>query len=460
MRRALVSWLCLCAGCFDFASLRERMLDMAVADHDDLAMPSPDMTVTRVAACPATITGGTHLNTAHFPGSPSQLALSGANLAGFFESEVFDNLEPRAWKTISWVTQRPYGKPLPGGRVNETGYASGNASMGDNVLLLRFDEAFASSMFGDASGRNHPAACVTGPTCPVAGGVGRFRRGARFDGVNDMLRANDHPDFETDQVTLETWVRVLGPPGGNASTLISKGNQMVPPFTSWALEIDSPSAPDTMLRNRPRCYMPHRAPTDMTQAVEITVHATTALPQDSGWHHVACTFDQNMVRVYVDGTEEGFRAVPAGSTLIYGMAVNDDLHLAAFGGSFQFFNGELDELAIHDRALSGSEIGDHYRRGALRVGLQMRSCDDASCTAKPFVGPTANPGSYYTEACVLRADGTATMDLNHLDCDGDGNPDDSPQSAAPPSRYLQYRVQLDSDRLAQTPDVRAVSFCP
>jgi hypothetical protein len=166
------------------------------------------------------------------------------------------------------------------------------------------------------------------------------------------------------------------------------------------------------------------------------------------------------VRVYVDGVEENFRTVPSGSTLIYGLGVNDDLHVGAFGGGFQFLNGELDEVAVHDRALTGTEIGDHYRRGSLRVGLQLRTCDDQACTGKSFVGPTANPGSYYTEACALRTSGTPSMDLNNLDCDGDGTPDDAPRSAAPPSRFVQYRVQLDSDRFAQTPDVRGVSLCP
>lgn len=44
--------------------------------------------------------------------------------------------------------------------------------------------------------------------------------------------------------------------------------------------------------------------------------------------------------------------------------------------SSQAFSGLIDELSIWNRTLSADEIKNLYKRGALRLNLSLRSCDD------------------------------------------------------------------------------------
>ncbi len=435
------------AGCFDFESLRQRTPDLSAAE---------DMGVT-VPACPAPLTGGTHSNTQLFAGSPAQIALSGSNITGSFESDVIDALETRAWKSLAWLTARPYGKPLPDGRVMETGYAFGNADMSANVLLFHFDEAIGAGSFADSSSLNHHGSCTL---CPQSGGPGRLRRDVRL--MSHSILVPNHSDLEPAQVTLESWVRLMGPPAnGEASTLVAKGNQQVPPFTSYAIEVIAPVAPGfPSLQNHARCYIAFTPNNDLGLGAQVqTVASTVTIPPDTFWHHVACTFDGTLVRLYVDGEPQGSNAVPPGSLLAYPMS-NRDLSVGSFGGTTNYVNGELDEVALFASALSATAINDHYRRAANRLGLQVRACAEPSCAGAPFYGPDATSSTFFHEACAAHFGGTPSLALNNLDCDGNGNPDDSPRSAVPPSRYLQFRAQLDADRSGQTPELRAVSICP
>jgi hypothetical protein len=460
--RLLGLWLLLCGGCFDFESLRERTVadlgtDLSAQSDNDLSV-FVDMAVTGVAACPAALTGGTHMMTMLFAGAPSQIALTGTSLSGVFESEVLDNQLSRDWSTLSWTPTRPFGKPLPGNRLVESGYAAGNANMLNNVLLLHLDEQAAGS-YTDASGRGRHGDCALAPSCPTPGVPGRFRRAQRFLN-NQFIRVANHADLEpVSDVTIAAWVRVLGVPAGDANSVIAKGHQPFAPFSSYAIEIESHNnAP--AVQDLPRCYFAYRVPTDMTTVQEAILRGSTRLLADTGWHHVACTFSGTAIRLYVDGVEERSVNIPAGATLDYSMQ-DPPLTIGSFGGTVQNMNGEIDEVAVFNQALSSGEIGDHYRRGAVRLRLQVRSCDDPACTGRPFQGPDATPNSSYTESCAPRFDGTPSMNLNHIDCDGDGDIDDSPATAVLPGRYLQYRAQLDRDQFGiASPELRGVSICP
>jgi hypothetical protein len=460
--RSLGLWLLLCAGCFDFESLRERAvvdmgMDLSASNDNDLSIPM-DMAASGVTTCPAALTAGTHLMTMLFPGTPPQIALTGSNVSGVFESQLFDNQVSRDWSTIAWVPTRPFGKPLPGNRVVESGYSAGNLNMLNNVLLLHLDEQ-APGNYADASGRGRVADCTLAPACPTAGVPGRFRRAQRFSS-SQFIRVANHADLEpASDLTIAAWVRVLGIPNGDANSVIAKGHQPFSPFSSYALEIESHNnAP--AVQDLPRCYIAYRLPTDMTAVQEAVLRGTTRLPADSGWHHLACTFSGSSIRLYVDGVEERTLGIPAGSTLDYSMQ-DPPLTIGSFGGTVQFMNGEIDEVSVYNQALSGGEIGDHYRRGAVRLRMQVRSCDDPACTGRPFVGPDATLNTSYSESCAPRFDATPSMSLNHIDCDGDGIIDDAPATAVVPARYLQYRVQLDRDLTGiASPELRGVSVCP
>jgi len=72
-----------------------------------------------------------------------------------------------------------------------------------------------------------------------------------------------------------------------------------------------------------------------------------------GWHHCAATYDNEVLRLYLDGEEvasapRGGPINPADSTLCLGTY--------AEGHSRAFFQGALDEVRLYDRALTAEEI--------------------------------------------------------------------------------------------------------
>jgi hypothetical protein len=69
------------------------------------------------------------------------------------------------------------------------------------------------------------------------------------------------------------------------------------------------------------------------------------------WTHLAMTWDQSQVKVYVDGTEMSAQAATgpiAGST--------GPLRIGGNGVSGQFFNGLIDEVRVFDRVRTPAQI--------------------------------------------------------------------------------------------------------
>jgi len=86
---------------------------------------------------------------------------------------------------------------------------------------------------------------------------------------------------------------------------------------------------------------------------------------DNVFHHVAGSWDGSTIRLYVDGVLQGAAALSTPSNNIRPL----NLGFAAGGGSPQrFFRGQIDELSIYNRALSGAEIASIFNAGAAGKG--------------------------------------------------------------------------------------------
>jgi Tol biopolymer transport system component len=84
------------------------------------------------------------------------------------------------------------------------------------------------------------------------------------------------------------------------------------------------------------------------------------------WTHVVATYDTSQVmRLYVDGVRVKVRGALA-STLSLPPMVNFDrqLVLGSLRSQWRFFAGEMDEVAVYDRALGPGRISAHYAAGA------------------------------------------------------------------------------------------------
>ncbi|MEJ7599354.1 MAG: LamG domain-containing protein [Kofleriaceae bacterium] len=74
-----------------------------------------------------------------------------------------------------------------------------------------------------------------------------------------------------------------------------------------------------------------------------------------GWHHVACTYDKDQLRVYVDGQlrdcQSSNKEIPIGNSAGTAIGAN----LAGTTRSDPFL-GRLDNIHVYDRRLAGSEL--------------------------------------------------------------------------------------------------------
>lgn len=92
---------------------------------------------------------------------------------------------------------------------------------------------------------------------------------------------------------------------------------------------------------------------------------------DNSWHHGAATYDGTTLKIYVDGVLAGSQTVSAPDQ------VSNDTYVGMYGdGSTLAFPGNLDDVRIYNRALSGSDISDLYAyngaAGAPATGSALR----------------------------------------------------------------------------------------
>lgn len=359
------------------------------------------------------------------------LQLSGTT-DGIFESRVFDAGDVVRWQVLRWTPRAPYGKSLPGDGFSERGYIEGNADMTANILLLRLDgngedEAGPGALLEDASGQGHHFTLQTDAGVPWVDG--RFGRALADDESSYAYNGSWRGafSFQDDDFSWSIWARSGSPCVGEVND-----NQVY-------LGVDGVGS------ERSHLWLGCRHATSSNcddGSGELGRAGGTYSPNVSGgsahlcgaselideqWHHLAVTklgHEETQMTLYVDGevvdvdTEAFLEGIefPAGAELAIG-AFSDGTYPAEV---------TLDEVAIWRRGLSASEVGALYRRGARRLRVGVRVCDDPECsTAGPFVGPDG-------------ADSTRFVDP--ADALGPAVPLALPEGLE--GRYFQYRAQL------------------
>ncbi len=202
------------------------------------------------------------------------------------------------------------------------------------VAWYRFeDDGFAGTVLDSANG--HDGTCEM-TACPTST-PGIVGNAALFDGVDDIVRVDDHVDFATDTgFTLAAWVRLDGDQTG-FRCFVAKPLDDVGNYDSWELGRDENA----------------RTTANIQLAEQMSVTVAGEILPVGDWVHVASTWDGASLRLWVDGLEVD--STDADSILLTG-------HALYFAGSWDggepsnFLLGALDELQIWRRALDGDEI--------------------------------------------------------------------------------------------------------
>jgi len=232
--------------------------------------------------------------------------------------------------------------------VDASSYANNGTIYGNTVLLLHMDEN-TSSVAYDESAFGHNGA-LSGATWSV----GKNGAGVYTDGIDDIITASSS-GFTWPHVTTEFWYKHAKSQSG----------------TVFAYNIYGDGAPGSWLvLSGNSLYSYYLNPSAGTSSLG----STTLVPDN--WYHVATSFNRatNYAAFYVNGAKIGetssfapYQTWSYGSPVISLGAAYHWVATAPAGNKVHDYTaGTFDEVAIHNRSLSASEVLGHYNAGRAK----------------------------------------------------------------------------------------------
>jgi arylsulfatase A-like enzyme len=231
---------------------------------------------------------------------------------------------------------------------------------------------------------------------------GRVGGALSFDGIHDCVSTSWQGITAANPRTVCLWVKCTTASG---KPLLARGDDRVTGGT-WHLLLNANPADGTVGAIR----------TDVNGGYAIGSISIT----DGNWHHVASVLpetDVTTVLHYVDGNLDGVSGSrPLAVNTVAGFQ-SVTLGAGTNGGAMQYFAGCLDEIQVHDRALSEETIrllagpparlmpGDFDRDGDVDQ-------EDFGCLQSCLAGP----GSYPPAGCS-EADFDGDLDVDNHDLD-------------------------------------------
>jgi hypothetical protein len=207
-----------------------------------------------------------------------------------------------------------------------------NTAVPGLVAAYNFNEG-AGTALTDRTSKGHTGT-ISGATWTTAGHAGSA---LAFDGVNDWVTVADANDLDfTTAMTLEAWVYPTASGSGSWRNVVIKQRTNGEVYNLYAnADTDAPTA-----------YVVRAA----QPSVAFDARATTQLPLNT-WSHLAVTFDNTVLRIYVNGVQVGSRTVAGPLLTSTGV-----LRLGGNSVWGEYFAGRMDDVRIYNRALSAAEI--------------------------------------------------------------------------------------------------------
>ena len=158
-----------------------------------------------------------------------------------------------------------------------------------------------------------------------------------FDGVNDYLQAPNSSSLNPRNITMEAWIY---PTAYNSSgNIISKRSvsaQYILRFYSTTGRIEAYVFSGGAWR-------------------PCTTDSTDIVPLNT-WSHIASTYDGKDIKVFINGSQRKICTPNTGDIV----AGTSPLTIGAYSSASERFKGSIDDVRIYGRALSASEVSDHY----------------------------------------------------------------------------------------------------
>ena len=215
---------------------------------------------------------------------------------------------------------------------------AGPAGAADGLLgHWKFDGA-SGSLAEDASGEANDA-----DVWGVQWVKGAFGTALRFTGSDSYVSVPEIADLDgSKELTVEAWV--MWEAGGRYPNILTGGR--------W-----SPGGFLLFVRDETcsfRMGRPGHAASDPGGGWTETSAPLLGKIELGRWYHIAATFKQPDITSYVDGVEVG------SANWDYPVGYEGDLLIGRWGGTAECHEGLIDEVRIHNRALSADEVLASY----------------------------------------------------------------------------------------------------
>ncbi|MDI6603477.1 MAG: LamG domain-containing protein, partial [Patescibacteria group bacterium] len=204
----------------------------------------------------------------------------------------------------------------------------------------------------DSSGNGNHGTAYNGATFTTSAKLGSHA--GSFDGVDDYVRIPDDPslDFGTGNFSVEAWINVTGTllTSQKEYGIVNK-NSSFKGNNGWGMEVSTWGALEKKV---------HVAFYITSQSAWGNTNAGVRNQLSDVWHHVVGVRQGETIKLYFDG-------VLASEKVHAEAALSVDNNQPIVIGNHEWgpnFPGLIDEVAIYNRALSASEIQQHYEAGS------------------------------------------------------------------------------------------------
>ncbi len=268
------------------------------------------------------------------------------------------------------------------------------SSQADYYLQCGFEEFYDSALPGIVSSWSAEGNADDNQelnNCTLMNGTGFTSDGAAgsafsFDGVDDYVYCGVSDSLAVpSQITMEAWFRI-------PDYLPDYAHRMILQNRNSANYL-------SLVWSRPMMSL-------RIDGLQRTVYSNFT-PELNVWNHVVGTYDGSMLRIYVNGVLRNTAGPFSGPITYWGSSSYGTYIGQNYAGNY-LFNGDLDEIAIYNRALSGAEVLANYTSASSRENYNL-------C-------PTAGYGVGYNSCCYPRPtrtdeyppDGSGILDTNDV----------------------------------------------
>ena len=300
--------------------------------------------------------------------STNYLRLRSPSANGSFLSQIFDVVVNGTFNNISWVSSA-YGES-PSNRETETKFANGNLNMSGNMILYHFnnDSGFGEnrSLVYDFSGNNWngtwSGSGASNGTPRLGSFSGEFKGGTEY-----AYTANMNTEFVGQNLTVLAWVMTDNAAPSDNKLIFGRQQSVSEKQFQGGIDTDGTIVFSTFT----------------TCSTGTNLNSREVLKVGE-WYHVAFLLNHSVEKkIYING-EENNSATSGPLTLESCGAQPTAIGANVRNPETTSWDGLIDEVAIFNRTLSPQEIKDHYRRGAMRLNITVRSCNDAACSGESF----------------------------------------------------------------------------